>query len=287
MTTHAEQNKKNIAKEIDLEKVIKSKNPKLLKIVPGFVINYLKRVIHQDAINEFLLKHGDKYDIDFVNKALEEFDVKIEVKGKENLPLRGGCILASNHPLGGLDALALMSTVSTIRDDFKFLVNDILLNIENIKSLFIPINKHGRNSAQHLGGIEHIYASEEAVLIFPAGLVSRRQTGGIKDLDWKKSFITKAKKHQRNIIPVYIDGKNSNFFYRLALWRKRLGIKSNIEMLYLVDEMYKQKNKTITLIFGTPIPFTVFDKKHTDYYWAEKVKEHVYALAEGKQHFSF
>lgn len=287
MTNHPEQNIKNILKEIDLEKVIKNKNPKLLKVLPGFVLNYLKRVIHQNDINEFLLKHGDKNDIHFVNKTLEEFGVKIKVNGKENIPVNEGCILASNHPLGGLDALALMSVVSTVREDFKFLVNDILLNIENVKSLLIPVNKHGRNSSQHLERIEQIYASEEAVLIFPAGLVSRRQRGEIKDLDWKKSFITKAKKHRKSIIPVYIDGKNSDFFYKLAFWRKRLGIKSNIEMLYLVDEMYKQKNKTITLTFGTPISFTVFDKKHTDHYWAEKVKEHVYTLAEGKEHFSF
>jgi putative hemolysin len=151
------------------------------------------------------------------------------------------------------------------------------MNLPNIDGLFIPVNKHGSN-AGNISLFEETFASEKTLLYFPAGLCSRKQAGGISDLEWKKSFISKARKHKRYIIPTHIDGRNSNFFYNLASIRKFLGIKINIEMLYLVDEMYKQKNKHIRIIFGKPIPYQVFDKRFTDLVWAKHVKTFVYSL---------
>ncbi len=120
------------------------------------------------------------------------------------------------------------------------------------------------------------------MLIFPAGLVSRRQAGRVvKDLEWKKSFIHKAVQNKKDVVPVYIEGRNSNFFYNLAYWRKKIGVKANIEMFYLVDEMYKQRGKTLTFIIGKPIPWKLFTSEHREEYWAKKVKEHVYALKSG------
>jgi putative hemolysin len=151
------------------------------------------------------------------------------------------------------------------------------MNLENLKELFIPINKHGSN-AGNVRQIDETYASNKAVLYFPAGLCSRKKHGQICDLEWKKSFITKTKAHKRDIIPTHIDGRNSAWFYNLARYRSKLGIKANIEMLYLVDEMFKQKNKNINIVFGKPIPYTVFDKRFTDLAWAQKLKAHVYQL---------
>ena len=213
-----------------------------------------------------------------IDSLLEEFQTKILVKGLENVPATGRYIIASNHPIGGLDGLALMSVVGKIRKDIVFPVNDLLMNLPNIKELFIPINKHGSN-AENVKIINDTFASDVMILYFPAGLVSRKQSGKIIDLEWKKTFLTKAKRFKRDIIPAFIDGRNSNFFYNLANLRKFLGMKANIEMLYLSDEIFKQKNKTINIVFGKPIPYSKFDKTNSDKKWAEIVKQETYSLA--------
>lgn len=210
--------------------------------------------------------------------ALDNFEITVSSKGTENIPESGGCIIVCNHPLGGIDGIAVMHEIGKKRPDMKALVNDILMNLENISHLLIPINKHAKNVPEHLRNIDRAYASDECIIVFPAGLVSRRQKGKIKDLEWKKGFITKAIKYKRNIIPVHIEARNSDFFYNLAAIRKNLGIKTNIEMLYLLDEVYKQKGKHIKLTIGNPIPYTQFSKSNPANYWAEKVREHVYEL---------
>ena len=265
--------------QIDLEKVIASKNPRLLKLMPGFLLRYIKRTIHQDDVNSFLRANGDKKDYEFAKAALEELGVTVKWEGLENVPEYGGVILASNHPLGGVDGMALIHVVGQVRRDIAFLVNDILMNLKPLSGVFVPVNKHGKNSAEMVAKMDEVYASEQAVLIFPAGLVSRKQSGGvIKDLQWKKSFVTRARKYRKNIVPVYVDGRNSDFFYNLARFRKSIGIKANIEMFYLPDEMYRQKGKTITIIFGKPIPWETFDNSRNDGQWADWMKEQVYAL---------
>ncbi len=269
---------------IDIEKAIAGKNPHLLKFLPGFLLRYIKRTIHQDELNDAINRNRHRYHIDFVNAALEEFHVDIKVKGEENIPKDGGIVLAANHPLGGLDGIAFMKVAGTFRNDIRFLVNDLLLAFENLGSILVPVNKHGRNSNKYMEAIDKVYASGECLLLFPAGMVSRRQKNHvIKDLVWKKSFITKAIQYQKNIVPVFIDGQNSKFFYNLAYWRKKMGIKANIEMFYLADEMYKQKGKTITFIFGEAISWQTFTKNKSAEYWSEKVKQHVYALQSGNK----
>ncbi len=183
-----------------------------------------------------------------------------------------------NPSVRRLDAIALIDAVGTKEKDVKFIVNDILLQIKNLEDFFVGVNKHGRNTAESLSAIDELYASEAAMLIFPAGLVSRKQRHGISDLTWKKSFISKSKKHRRNVVPVYIKGRNTNFFYNFARLRSWLGIKSNVEMLYLADEMYKQRGQHIEITFGIPISYTVFDNRFSDHEWAQKVKDHVYIL---------
>lgn len=265
---------------VDVEKVIAEKNPALLKTLPRFIISYIKRVLHQDQINAFIIRNGHLYELDFIAKIIEEFGANIHVHGLENIPEKGGAVIASNHPLGGLDAMALMHGLSKKRKDMKFIVNDILLSFKNLKGVFIPVNKHGRSGIESVKMINEQFASEALTLVFPAGLVSRKQKGGIiKDLEWKKSFITKAKKYHRDIIPVFIDGYNSNFFYNLSRWRKRLGVSANIEMFFLMDEMYKQQNKDIYIYIGKPISYTTFNQSNTDEHWANIVKDKVYKLA--------
>lgn len=266
-------------KFIEIKKVIEDKNPALLKWIPGFVLSYIRRIAHEDDINYIMGKLGHLQGLDFVNGLIEEFGVKIELKGAENIPLNESVIFASNHPLGGLDGIAFMYALGKYRKDLRFLVNDILTNIKNFEPLFVPVNKHGAHGRSAARLIEETYGGSEAVLVFPAGLVSRKQEGGIKDLEWKKSFIAKAKKYKKDVVPVYIEGKNSSFFYNLALIRKKLGLKANIEMLYLADEMFGQRNKKVTIHVGKPISYEYFDDSKSEKYWAEEVKNTVYSIA--------
>ncbi len=264
---------------INVDKVLRAKAGKIYKFIPGFLIRYLERIVHQDEINKSLLQMQGIHGLDFVKAALiDKFELDIEVINPQNIPEKGRYIIASNHPLGGLDGMALLHVVGKKRQDIKFISNDILMELQNMRDLFIAVNKHGRANAEMVRNFEACMKSDMLILVFPAGLVSRRAGGRIRDLEWKKSFVSKAIQHQRDIIPVYIEGRNSNFFYNLAKWRKRLGIGINIEMLYLPDEMFRQQNKKLSIIFGEPIPYTSFTKKHTPVQWAQIVKERVYAL---------
>jgi len=267
---------------IDIEKVIANKNPRLLKLLPAFLIRYLKKIIHQDEFNEFLKLHGDLEGLDFIREGLKFMETNYEVIGLENLPKEGRFLFVSNHPLGGLDGLVFINEIGKIWPRLKFPVNDLLMNIKNLDPIFLPINKHGKQDKQAVIQIEKSYASDDQILYFPAGLCSRKKKGKIEDLEWKKHFITKAVKHKRDIVPVHFSGRNSNFFYNLANLRVLLGIKSNIEMVYLPNEMFKQKDKKITVRFGKPISYGMFDKTLSPAAWAEKVKKIVYSLGEGK-----
>jgi 1-acyl-sn-glycerol-3-phosphate acyltransferase len=268
----------NTSTYVDIKDVFSRKNPGLARLLPGFVYRYLKRIIHEDYINWFLDKHGHKYGVDFARAGIEEFNVTLTIEGSEHIPKEGRFIFASNHPLGGFDGLILLSEVNKHFEQVKFLVNDILMNIENLQPVFLPINKHGKQGIEAARKIEAAYASDIQILTFPAGLVSRKVKGRIIDLEWKKNFIVKAKKHKRDVIPVHVSGRNTNFFYRLANLRKFLGIKSNIEMLYLVDETYKHRNKHITVKFGKPIPYSHFDRSKSPSEWAYFVKQKTYEL---------
>lgn len=272
-------------KLIDVEKAIQSKNPKLLKWIPGFAIRYIKRILHQEELNEIIYRNRDKKRIDFVNAGVEEMGLNIVIEGLENIPKTGGVYIAANHPLGGLDGVALMHVVGQVRDDMKFFVNDLLMQVENFGPYFIPVNKHGMNGKEYKERFEKVYASDECLLIFPAGLVSRRQKGKkIEDLVWKKSIIQKAIEYQKPIVPVYIHARNSNKFYNIAYWRKKLGIKANIEMFYLADEMFKQNGKTLHFVIGKPIEASTFTEDKKPEEWSQWLKEKVYNLGKNLTH---
>ncbi len=267
-----------VEKVVDLDKIFKAKNPKLYKWLPGFVISYLKGVIEQDFINNTIHRNKDKMNADFCEGIIEQMNITVIAKGLENIPREGGFYFIGNHPLGGMDAMALVHVIKDIRPDIKFIVNDILLGLDNLSGMFYGVNKHGPTAKESLKKVNELFASDEAVYIFPAGLVSRREKGRIIDPEWKKTFITRAKKNNKQIVPVYLEGELSNFFYTLAHIRKKLRIKLNIEMLFLVGEMKKLKDKTINVYFGEPIDSEVFNKSKSDKEWAAYIKEIVYSL---------
>jgi 1-acyl-sn-glycerol-3-phosphate acyltransferase len=263
---------------IDVREVLHSKSPSLARTIPGFIINYLKKIVHQDELNEFLGKYGHLKDARLIEAGLTHFGIKFNVTGSENIPESGRFIFVSNHPLGGLDGLVFIYELSKRFPDIKFPVNDILTNIKNLSGIFLPVNKHGGQAKDAARLIEEAYASDCQILYFPAGLCSRKKKGIIRDLQWHKSFISKAIQHKRDIVPAYFSGRNSDFFYNLANLRKRIGIKANFEMLYLADEMFRQKDKEISLVFGKPIAWETFDKTKTPLEWADWVKAKSYAL---------
>jgi len=262
---------------IDVERIIATKSKNALKYTPGFIIRYLKRIVHQDYINSFLKSQQGVIGLDFVSAVLDEFEIKLNVEGLENIDHQKKYIIAANHPIGSMDGVALMDVLGKLRQDLIFPVNDLLMNLPNLQPLFIPINKHGSN-IENARIIDRAFASNAMMLYFPAGLVSRRKKGVIADLEWKKTFIRKSRDYDRDIIPTYIEGSNSSFFYRLANLRALLGIKMNLEMLYLADEMFKQRGKEIKIIFGKPIPYQTFDRSKKDIEWADIVKKQVYTI---------
>ncbi len=264
-------------KFIDIEKILREKAYKLYRWLPGFAINWLKRKLHEAEINDAMVKLKDDKGLDFNRKALDILEAKVQSINSENIPLTGNVTIAANHPLGGLDGMALIKAVGEIRPDVHFFVNDILKNVSNYGDVFVAVNKLGAASAGSLRTMEEIFRQGGAVLIFPAGLVSRKQNGIVRDLSWKKSFVTQAIDHKRLIVPTYIEGENSKFFYNFAYWRKRLGIKANIEMLFLPDEMFKANKKTIRIHFGKPFNYTVFDSSRSHKAWADHMYKFIYS----------
>jgi 1-acyl-sn-glycerol-3-phosphate acyltransferase len=264
--------------KVDVEDVLRSKNPSLARAVPEFALNYLKRIIHQDDINTILREYGHLKDAEFIRGALDFMGITYKVFGKENIPLAGRYFFVSNHPLGGLDGLVFMNELSKYFSDIKFPVNDILMYIRNLSGIFLPVNKHGGQAKEAIKKLEDTYASDSQILYFPAGLCSRKKKSVIKDLKWHKSFISKAVQHKRDIVPAFFSGRNSNFFYNLSNIRTFFGIRANIEMLYLPDEMFRQRGKDIMLAFGKPIPWQTFDNSKTPTEWADWVKTKSYDL---------
>lgn len=265
--------------QIDIKQVLQQKAPSAARKIPGFVVRYLIRTVHQDELNDILRRYHDKDGVAFMQELIGYFDLNLELVNEENIPAEGRYIFASNHPLGGLDGICLSAVIGGRFDGkIRYLVNDLLLYLSNLRSIFVPINKHGAQGKKNAGLIEEAYASDNQIITFPAGLCSRKQNGKIQDTEWKKSFIQKAVEYQRDVIPVFFEGRNSNFFYRLANLRKALGIKMNYEMIYLPDEMFKSKHKTFRIHFGKPIPWQTFTGSRKPAEWAEWTKEVVYNL---------
>ena len=265
--------------QIDIKQVLRQKAPSAARKLPGFMVDYLIRTVHQDELNEILRRYHDKDGVAFMQELIGYFDLNLELVNEENIPAEGRYIFASNHPLGGLDGICLSAIIGGRFDGkIRYLVNDLLLYMSNLRSIFVPINKHGAQGKKNAELIEKAYASDNQIITFPAGLCSRKQNGKIQDTEWKKSFIQKAVEYRRDIVPVFFEGRNSNFFYRLANMRKALGIKMNYEMIYLPDEMFKSKHKTYSIHFGKPIPWQTFDSSRKPAEWAEWVKEIVYNL---------
>lgn len=267
---------------IDVDKILQSKMGDKAKRVPRFLVSWLKRRLHQDEVNAFLEKEGDIQGVPWVEDVVEHLGMKLVIEGEENLPSSDDpkrYTFVSNHPLGGLDGVALGAVLgSRYEGQIKYLVNDLLMNLPGLAPLCIPINKTGKQSRQFPLMVEAGFKSENHIIMFPAGLCSRKQKGVIRDLPWNKTFITKSVETQRDIVPIHFGGRNSEKFYRIANICKFFRLKFNVAMIYLVDEMFGNRDKTFVVKIGKPIPWQTFDKSRTPLQWAQYVQDEVYKL---------
>lgn len=267
---------------VDVGAMIRERLPRQSRYIPNFLIRGLAKLICEDELNEVARLHGHKTGVDFANGVIHYLQASIMVVGEENLPSPGDgrYIFVSNHPMGGLDGLAIISLIgSRFGGNVKFLVNDLLMAVTPLRDVFLPINKFGKQSRDAASLIEGAYSGDGQMLSFPAGLCSRlHDDGTVSDLAWQKSFIAKAVEYERDIVPMYFEGENSMFFYRLARLRKRLKIKFNLEMLLLPREMLKCRGKQFTLRVGKPIPYSSLNVK-APMAEAERIKQICYALA--------
>ena len=268
-------------KTIDIEKILKSKMGPKAKFVPGFLVSWLKRITHQDQVNAYLWESRDKVGVEWLEDCVRYLDTTLEIEGKENLPDPNDGRLytfVSNHPLGGEDGVALGAIIGRHYDGhFRYLVNDLLMNLPGLAPVCIPINKTGSQSRNFPAMVEAGFQSDNHMLMFPAGLCSRKKDGVISDIPWTKTFISKSVQYQRDVVPIHFSGQNSNFFYRLANFSDRF-LPFNLAMLFLVDEMYKNVHKTFRVAIGKPIPWQTFDKSRTPKEWAQYVRSEVYKL---------
>ncbi len=271
---------KNINKTelIDIDKIIKEKNPILYRRIPKFVLKYAKKALKQVELNKFFKSSNHLYGIDFLKNSFSYFGVKSELFGEENLPENSKGIFVSNHPIGGFDGLLIISSIYSKYGEVKAVVNDLLMNVKNLNEFFLGVNKHGITAREYIKELNSIFDSDMPVFFFPSGLVSRKRRGKIKDTEWKKTFISRAIKHKRDIIPIHTKGNLTNRFYWISNIRNFFRIKANLEMFYLPDESIKQKGKTIKISIGKPISYKEFNKSESAYDWAQKVREHIYKI---------
>ncbi|AKU69222.1 glycerol acyltransferase [Prevotella fusca] len=271
-----------IQKTIDIDKILKDKMGAKAKFVPSFAVKWLKRIIHEDEVNQFLWDTRGISGTEWLMECVRYLDMTLKIEGLENLPDKNDGKLytfVSNHPLGGQDGVALGTIIGKHYDGrFRYLVNDLLLNLPGLKPVCIGINKTGKQSRDFPRMVEAGFQSDNHILMFPAGLNSRKINGRIHDLEWKKTFITKSVEYQRDVVPIFFGGRNSERFYRIAHFSDKYVRKVNIAMLFLVDEMYRNVGKTFRVAIGKPIPWQTFDRSRTPMEWAKFVEDKVYEL---------
>jgi putative hemolysin len=264
--------------QVDIHDVLRTKAPGLYKKIPGFLIDAFTKLIYLNKLNNFIKENSALTGVALMKKFIDVVHVQFQLKGEENIPeFDTKCIFCSNHPLGGLDGICLSVVLGEkYNNRIRYLVNDILYFIRPLQDIFVPINKHGAQGRKATIAINDALASENQIITFPAGLCSRKSKGVISDIEWKKMFITKAIEYKRDIVPIYFEAKNSNLFYNMANFRKKLHIKTNIEMLFLPREMFIAENSTFTIYFGKPVSWQMFDSSQTPQQWANWLKNQVY-----------
>lgn len=277
--------------KIDVDAVLRDRFPGLHRLLPRCLVRRLERLICQDEMNRLLEENAGRSGADFCRGVLASLDVKVDVRYPERMPPKENrrVVFVSNHPLGGLDGMALIDLVQThYGGQVWFVVNDMLMAVKPLEDVFIPVNKFGGQSRESIGRIDEAFAGDDPIIIFPAGLVSRyrkvpyggKQVKMVCDLDWHKMFVTKCVRYKRDIVPLFFSGNNSMDFYRKANLRKRLGLKFNLEQLLLPREVFRSRGKTFTVTIGFAKSYSTIDVKNADGY-AKSIGSEIYVMMLG------
>jgi len=269
-----------IIRIIDIEKAIRSSKSVVIRSLPRFIVSLIEKLIRQNEMNEVIHRYRHKTGVPFINDILKEWNVKIEIKGSENVPASGRFVFVANHPVGGMDAMAFLSTIYSFFPDVISPSNQLFNYIPNLHPVILGVNVFGTNTKETVEKFNKLFESDSQIMIFPAGIVSRRNKGKISDLPWQKTFVTKAVQYKRDIIPVYISGRNSDLFYNVDNIRKFLGIKMSVEIILLPREMHKQRNSTFTMNIGRVIPWQELTAEKSNNEWAQEIKRQVYSITE-------
>ena len=270
---------------IDIDEVLKSRVPKLRRFMPRFAVRCIERLVCQDKLNALLDFAGNLRDAEFCRAVLDYLKITRHVTGVENMPKEnesGRVIFVSNHPLGGLDGMALIDYLGRMlhTGKVKFVVNDLLMAIEPLKGVFLPVNKHGGQSRTAADALDAAMRGDDPIVVFPAGLCSRRQKGGkIMDMEWNKMFVNKAITYGRDVIPIHFSGENSKFFYIFAKIRKRLFIPFNLEMVLLPREVFGNEGSAFEMTIGNRISCKSLKGGKESGETARRIKESVYRLS--------
>lgn len=268
-------------KLIDIDAIVKGKAGNKARYVPKFLINWLRKTVHEDEVNRFMSTTEGITGVEWLKRCVKYLELDVTVKGLENLPANDGkkYTFVSNHPLGGADGVTLGAIIGERYDgNICYLLNDILTNLPPLKELGVPVSKTGAQSRNLPQMVDAGFQSDHQLLLFPAGLCSRMKNGVIADLPWRKTFISKSVETQRDVIPIHFSGQNSKKFYRIANMCEKFHLKINLAMLFLVDEMYKNQGAAIEVKIGKPIPWQTFDKSKSATEWAQYVRDVVYKL---------
>ena len=271
---------------IDIQKEIEKKFPKIKEkenFLKKSLFKIAKKIVHEDSINQFLSQNSHLKGFEFVDAVLDYFDFDYTASSNDfqNIPTSGKVVIIANHPLGGLDALCLLRLISQVRKDVKIVANDFLAGFEALNSLLIPIDNYKiRQSKNDIKKIYEALNNEEAVIIFPAGEVSRATTKGIKDPVWNKGFLSFAQNTNSPILPIFLDAKNSKTFYTISV------INKTFSTLLLSHEMFKKKSKRINIKIGQIIPNENITPKGIDKkFLLNLYRKHLYSLKKGKKSF--
>ena len=268
--------------QIDIGRELSQKLGRRARYVPRILVKAIERLIRQDELNDLLVRNFPRRGAEFCEGVLDTLGVKLEVKDAARLPASPRCIIASNHPLGGLDGMSMIAWLHRHYNcPVHFVVNDLLMAVDPLRDCFVPINKHGAQSRGAAKLIDEVLAGDDPVVIYPAGLVSRLgDDGRIADLEWRKMVVNKAIESRRDIVPVHFAGENSPSFYRWARRRLRLGIKFNFEMVLLPRELFRAGGKTFTLTCGDPIAWQSLRGGRDAAAEAARIRNIVYSLSQ-------
>ncbi|WP_046078321.1 GNAT family N-acyltransferase [Halomonas sp. HG01] len=269
---------------IDIEGALRDKAPGLAARPPwlfGPLVAGLRRLVHEREINDFLARHGELGWCEFIDRVFEHLDVgyTLSTRDREQIPETGRLVVVANHPLGALDGLALLRMVAEVRPDVSILANDLLLQLAPLSDVIVPVDNLSRRGLRRsLTRLTEALEAERAVIVFPAGEVSRAGPRGVRDGKWHSGFLHAARRTNAPLLPVHVRGRNSSRFYALTSLRSDLGT------LLLPDEMFRQRGRHIALRVGGPIPLAQFDRDDlTTPVKLKLLRKHVYRLGRGKR----